>query len=119
MIVYCGRYCQLLLIGASYKLAVEKIRWAGMKISSKNSKDTRIPVCVAAIILPLRTSPTNGLNTTNRNSAIKSDPASTRGTFYVYTSITILYCTIANTQDIVDSHAKPDFVENFIRVFGI
>jgi len=55
--------------GAEYNRASEKIRCAGMKMSSKNSSEIRMPVCVADIILPLRTSPTNGRNRIIRNSA--------------------------------------------------
>ena len=52
-----------------YKLAIEKIKCAGIKMSSKNSREIRIPVYVAVIILPVRTSPTNGRNTVILNSA--------------------------------------------------
>ena len=74
-----------------YNEAIENIKCAGIKISSKNSSEIRIPVCVAAIILPVRTSPTKGRNTINLNSATSFRTAGTKGrrTFDVNTSISV------------------------------
>lgn len=104
MTVSHGHYCYSQVFdGETYKLAIEKIKCAGIKISSKNSREIRIPVYVAAIILPVRTSPTNGRNTIILNSAIMLENVSEESTFDVHASIAVFQCPITNGKNIVHS----------------
>ena len=90
--------------GGTYKLAIEKIKCAGIKMSSKNSREIRIPLYVAAIILPVRTSPTNGRNTIILNSATTSDDLSEGNTFNVNASIAVFESAVTNGEDIIHSN---------------
>jgi len=82
-------------------------------MSSKNSKDIRIPRCVADMIRPVTTSPTNGRNIVIRNSAAVLEQLGWI-TFDVNTAIAVLERTVTNRDDIIHSDAETDFVQHAV-----